>query len=325
MFEGMIVLGENLNATRRVKANGIKVKDMGDGKTGYPYKNKDGEDRFLDLTEAIQAEAVQASGMVGHISTGIKNRDEEFVASMAHEQIARGADYLDLCVDEISPWQEERIGHMKWIVQTIQKHVRLPLSIDSSDPDTIREGLGVYDWEVGKPILNSVNLEESRIPTLDLAKETGAQLLANASGETALPTSVEERVANMTKLMQMMDEREIPMEERTLDMLLLPIGTNPEHGNHFLDSCRAMRDKFGDAFHLTGGLSNVGFGLPKRRLINEAITWLAKEAGCDMAFIDPLQIKGFEPEDEGFKKAVDVLLGKDPFCAQYIMFIRSQK
>lgn len=322
MFEGMILLGENLNATRKVKADGKKVIDLGNGKKGYAYFNMQGEEQFLDMTEMLKTEAVVASGKIGYIATGIINRDEEFIAGMAQEQVNHGADYLDCCVDEISPWQKDRLEHMKWLVQTVQKYVRKPLSIDSSDPEALKAGLEVYDWALGKPILNSVNLEENRLPTLKIAQETGAQLLGNASGRTSLPNNIEQRLTNLTELMALMDKHEIPMENRTLDPLVLPIGTNPEYGLHFLESCQILRERYGKEFHLTGGFSNVSFGLPNRRLLNEAMTYLARESGCDTAFIDPLQIKSFRPEDEDFQKAIAALKGEDMFCGEYISYCR---
>lgn len=323
MFEQMILLGENLNATRKVKAAGKKIVDTGNGKKGYPYTDMEGQEKFLDVTEMLQNEAVIATGMLGYIATGIINKDEEFIAAIAQQQVSHGADYLDCCVDEISPWQKDRLQYMKWLVQTVQKYVRTPLAIDSSDPETIKAGLEVYDRSVGDPILNSVNLEPNRLPTLKIAQETGAQLLGNASGRTSLPNSVEQRVQNLTELMALMDEYQIPLEKRSLDPLVLPVGTNPEFGMHFLDSCRILRDTFGGAFHLTGGFSNVSFGLPNRRLLNEAMTYLAREAGSDMAFIDPLQIRKFRPEDEDFQKAIAALKGEDLYCAEYIAHCRS--
>ena len=322
MFEGMIVMGENLNATRKVKVGGKNTVDLPNGKTGYAYKGADGQTKYLDLTEAIKTEQVKAKGMVGHIATGVINQDEEFITAMATVQINAGADYLDCCVDEITSESAGRIKHMQWLVQALQRNVRVPLSIDSSDPLAIEGGLEVYDWSVGRPILNSVNLEEPRLPTLKLAQQAKAQILGNASGRTSLPDSVESRMKNLIELMELMDKYEIPMADRSIDPLLMTICTNQEHGNHFLETCRQMRAKYGPEFHMTGGLSNVGFGLPNRRLINEAMTYLARESGCDLAFVDPLQIKSFRPDDEDFKVTVDMLIGNDPFCMMYVTYFR---
>lgn len=324
MFEGMIVLGENLNATRKVKVGGKMMVELEGGKKGYPYETASGEKRFLDLTQACESEMAKKSGMVGHIAAGIVNQDEEFIAAMAERQVGCGADYLDCCVDEVSPVSAERVKHMQWIVRTLQKYVKVPLAIDSSDPAALRGGLEAYDWSAGKPILNSVNLEEARLPILELAKETGAALLGNASGRSSLPGDVDGRVQNLTELMALMDQYGIPLADRTLDPLLMPVSTNPEHGNHFLETCRRMRERFGPEFHMTGGLSNVSFGLPNRKLVNEAMTYLAREAGCDVAFVDPVQVRSFRPQDEDFQKAMEALLGQDPYCMNYVMYCRMQ-
>ena len=49
--------------------------------------------------------------------------------------------------------------------------------------------------------------------------------------------------------------------------------------NHYLEAIRQLREKYGEKIHLTGGLSNVSFGLPCRRLINEVFINLSVEAG----------------------------------------------
>lgn len=323
MFEGMILLGENLNATRKLSVTNPKIVTLDGGRKGLPYKGLDGKEKYLDLTEALQSEASQKSGKVGHIAAGIVNRDEEYIASVARTQIGAGADVLDLCVDEISPWAEERHTHMRWLVQTVQKHAKVVVAVDSSDPATIRAGLEVCNWDLGRPMINSVNLEEQRLPMLPIAGETGAILLGNGSGAEGLPSDTAGRVENLTKLMALMDKANIPLERRTLDPLVLPIGTNPEHGLHFLDACAQLRATFGPEFHLTGGFSNVSFGLPRRRTLNEAMCYLAKENGCDTAFIDPQQVKSFRPDDEDFQLAMAALKGEDMYCAGYIAWCRA--
>ena len=84
-------------------------------------------------------------------------------------------------------------------------------AIDSSDPITITAGLEVYDCTKSQPAINSVNLERGREVLIPLAKKYDALLLANASGRDNIPNSQEERVENLTTLMGMMDEEDIPM------------------------------------------------------------------------------------------------------------------
>lgn len=322
MFEGMIVIGENINATRKVKAEGKKIVEFAPGRRGYPYPGPDGAQAHLDLTEELESELTKKSGRVNYLAAGIIKRDAGFLVALAQDQIDNGADLLDVCVDECSPDSDARKQHMIWCVKTLQAHVKTPLCIDSSDSEVIAAGLEAYDWSVGKAMINSVNLEPPRLPIIDVARRFEALLLANASGPEGIPPTAEGRVENLTRLMGMLDEAGIPIHERTLDPLVLPVSTDTVNPGHFLEACRRLRERFGDDFHLTGGLSNVSFGLPRRRTINEAFTWLSKQAGCDTAFIDPAQVRGFETEDEGFKLAVAALQGEDPFCMGYTAYAR---
>ena len=62
------------------------------------------------------------------------------------------------------------------------------------------------------------------------------------------------------------------------------------------------------------GLSNISFGLPKRKLLNQAFLMLALGCGMDAAILDPT--------DKALMamaiRAGEALMGKDPFCARYI-------
>ena len=78
------------------------------------------------------------------------------------------------------------------------------------------------------------------------------------------------------------------------------------------------------AFWITGGLSNVSFGLPNRKLINQVFTWLAVEAGADSGIVDPLQINArvlaeLDTKSEPFRLAKDLLTGEDAFGGEFIM------
>jgi 5-methyltetrahydrofolate--homocysteine methyltransferase len=75
------------------------------------------------------------------------------------------------------------------------------------------------------------------------------------------------------------------------------------------------------------GLSNISFGMPNRRLINRSFIHLALEAGIDAGIIDPIATKldsilGLDTESEPVKLALDMLLGHDDFCGNYIMAYR---
>ena len=142
-------------------------------------------------------------------------------------------------------------------------------AVDSSNPKTIVAGLDVYDRKKSRPAINSVNLEEGRQDLIPLAKEYGTLLFANASGRDGMPQDAEERVTNLDQLMEMMDEAELPMTDRYLDPLAFPVGAGSDFANHYLDAVRMISAKYPDV-HVFGGHSNTSFGLPQRRVMNNA-------------------------------------------------------
>jgi len=212
---------------------------------------------------------------------------------------------------------------MRWIVKTAQKICPdVSYAIDSSDPQTIRAGLDVYDMSLSRPAINSVSLEPGRDVVIDIGKEAGAYIFANGSGTSGMPQDAQERVDNLSKIMTMMDERGVPMEDRFLDPLVFPIGAGPDYGNHFLDAVRELRQRYPEV-HIFGGLSNVSFGLPRRKLLNHAFITLAVITGCDTVMIDPLMN---QPSDYvEFKYAANVMTAVDEFGLKYLKYVRSQK
>ena len=72
-----------------------------------------------------------------------------------------------------------------------------------------------------------------------------------------------------------------------IDPLVFPISVDGAFGHHCLDAIREIRARW-PAAHITGGMSNVSFGLPNRRLINDAFLVMAIEAGADSGIIDPI-------------------------------------
>ena len=116
--------------------------------------------------------------------------------------------------------------------------------------------------------------------------------------------------------MSMMDAESIPMADRYLDPLAFPVGAGGDFAKHYLDAVKIVHDEWPDV-HIFGGHSNVSFGLPNRKIINETFCMLAVIAGCDTLMIDPIL-----NSPEVFKRfylANEALMGRDEMCMNYIM------
>ena len=70
-------------------------------------------------------------------------------------------------------------------------------------------------------------------------------------------------------------------------------------------------------------MSNVSFGLPARKILNDIFVLLALDAGADGGIMDPVasppqEILAIDREDPRYRLAEDVMLGRDEHCMAYI-------
>lgn len=324
-----LVVGENIHATRTFKVGGKNVVET---KEGFVIPFSVGQEgRQLPIPSRFTNSDDWAAGKVKHCcvalwqgqygDAGGRTAGRAYLQALAREQEAGGAVYLDVNVDEFSTDAEERARAMRWAVQTIQEATRVPVSVDSSHLDILRAGLEVCDRRRGRPMVNSVSLE--RKPAIELAREFDAVVIASAAGETGLPCTVEERMNNFRRLWNLLKEAGFADEAVFLDPLVLPISVDPGNGKSFLETVSQARKTYGPAVHIVAGLSNVSFGMPNRKLINQVFAWLAVEAGADGGIVDPSQINGkilasLDPQTEAFRLARDLLLGQDEFGMNFI-------
>lgn len=319
---GLIVIGENINTTRRIRATSKNVVKE-DGKVGWAYTDLDGTRRMLDITDIYPDDPAKVqTERIGHIGQGVRKQDLDFLRWAILSQVEAGATIVDLCVDELSVYPEERHEYMRWIVKTAQQISDVSFAIDSSDPETIRYGLEVYDRSKGRPAINSVSLEPGRDVLIQLGKDEDCFIFANGSGDSGMPQDADERVNNLSGCMDLMDKAGVPMGDRFLDPLVFPVGAGPEFGKHYLDSVKMLREKYPDV-HIFGGLSNVSFGLPRRKLLNHAFITLAIVAGCDAIMIDPLMNPSHEYKE--FVIAARVMTSEDEYALNFLKYVRAQQ
>jgi 5-methyltetrahydrofolate--homocysteine methyltransferase len=102
-----------------------------------------------------------------------------------------------------------------------------------------------------------------------------------------------------------------------IDPLVQPVSTDTRNAVMVLEAVRGIKAAYPDV-HITGGLSNISYGLPQRQIINRTFVSLMMGAGMDSAIIDPL--------DEKIMAAIktsDMLLDKDAYCGQFLKGVRA--
>lgn len=332
-----IVIGENIHTTRVYLRHGVHVTTPSDGVESIRFENVNGDERFLPISEEVRNSQDFEGGRVKHMKIGVQAAmgndsdlavlGSEYLEAQIKRQIDRGADFLDLNVDEISLKDIEQQEAMEWLVSFVQERSSVPLCIDSSVSDTIEVGLRSCDNRAGRAMLNSASLE--RIGVLDLVGKYDACVIVTAAGESGMPQNAEERVANASRMTDAAIARGIALPDIYIDPLMFPISVDEKYGKHVFDAIRQLRDKYGPDIRITGGFSNVSFGLPCRKLINDVFTVLAIEAGADSGIVDPVandlgRVFTIDRSSVAWEHARALLVGEDPGCMMFLMAFRQE-
>ena len=326
----LTAIGENIHATRVALRKGQRIAERA-GTEAILYRTAAGEERALAVTEAAKKTKDYEEGRVKHVQIAIETAMEtavgdpaeglRYLEALVRHQERAGAAFLDLNVDEMSPKLEVQTGAIAWLAGTVQGMTDLPLSIDSSSVDVIRAGLEALSPGGARPMLNSASLE--RLDALDLARDHDCRVVVTAAGEKGMPDGAEQRVENASRMVEAAGRKGFAACDLYIDPLVFPISVDGRYGRHCLDAIRALRAAFGGDIHITGGMSNVSFGLPARKLLNEIFVLLVVEAGADGGIMDPVAsppaaVLAIDRAEPRYRLAEDVMLGRDEHCMTWI-------
>lgn len=210
----------------------------------------------------------------------LRNNDTGYILNQAIEQIRAGADILDVNVG--LPEIDEKAMMIK-AVKEIQSVTDAPLQIDSTIPEVLEVALRIYN---GKPIVNSVNGEESSLETvLPLVKKYGAAVVGLTLDKNGIPPKAEQRFAIAEKILKRAMYYGIPKEDVFIDCLTLTASAEQEAVMETLRALGRVKKELGLKTVL--GVSNISFGLPNRPLINQNFLTMALTYGLDLPIINP--------------------------------------
>lgn len=210
----------------------------------------------------------------------LRNNDTGYILNQAIEQIRAGADILDVNVG--LPEIDEKAMMIK-AVKEIQSVTDAPLQIDSTIPEVLEAALRIYN---GKPIVNSVNGEESSLETvLPLVKRYGAAVVGLTLDKNGIPPKAEQRFAIAEKILKRAMYYGIPKEDVFIDCLTLTASAEQEAVMETLRALGRVKKELGLKTVL--GVSNISFGLPNRPLINQNFLTMALTYGLDLPIINP--------------------------------------
>jgi 5-methyltetrahydrofolate--homocysteine methyltransferase len=215
------------------------------------------------------------------------------LVEMAREQEREGVHVLDVCTAYVG---RDEVRDMSEVIKRYNAVITKPIMIDTTEVPVVETALKLIS---GKPIINSINLEDGRTK-LDkvcaLARRYGAAVVALTIDEQGQADTAEWKFEVAKRIYDICtQEFGIPPTDILFDPLVFPLTTGQEQTRKSaiatFDAIRLIKQRLPGALtHV--GLSNVSFGLTPytRQVLNSMYLHYAMEAGLDSAILHASKI-----------------------------------
>lgn len=246
------------------------------------------------------------------IKMAIEAKDVQAIQTVAVNQTEAGADYIDVNAGVFVGQEPE---HLKWLVETVQQVTDKPCAIDSPDPKAIEAALSVHK---GTPMINSISLERERYEKLmPIIAGSDMKVVALCMSDAGMPRTVDDRMKIAEELVGELIKNDIAIGNIFVDPLVQPVSVENTFGLEFINAIEKVVQRF-EGIHTACGLSNISYGLPSRKFMNQTFMTMAIAKGLDGAIINPLDKKMMANII-----AAEALAGRDGFCMNYLKAFRA--
>lgn len=247
------------------------------------------------------------------IAAAIEAQDADKIRQVARDEKAAGADYIDV---NAGVFVDKEPEYLTWLVENVQAEVDCPCALDSPNPKAIEAALKVHK---GTAMINSISLEKDRYDNiLPMVAGTDLKIIALCMSDDGMPETVDDRMKIADKLINGLLQNNVPIENIFVDPLVQPVSVNSTFGVEFINAIEQIKEKWPE-IHTACGLSNISYGLPARKFMNQAFMVMAIAKGLDGAIIDPLDKRMMASIT-----AAEALAGKDQYCMNFITGFRNK-
>ncbi|NTW71510.1 MAG: methyltetrahydrofolate cobalamin methyltransferase [Eubacteriaceae bacterium] len=257
------------------------------------------------------------NGTIPPVKKAIEERNAEFIRDRAIKQAEAGANFIDVCA---STPPDVEVETLKWLIDIVQDAVDTPICIDSPNPIFLKE---VIPFIKKQGLINSVNLEMVAGTDQDkcdiifpLMEGNDWEVVALTCDNSGIPCDVQPRVDIAIKIIEKAAKYGITPDRIHIDPLVMALSTDNQSLVNFIDSINKIKAVY-PTVKITSGLSNISFGMPARKLINQNFMTLAIYAGMDSAIMDPLN-----KEIMSSIFASEALLGRDRHTRKFSAAVR---
>src|SRR5579859_5082575 len=260
----------------------------------------------------------------------IKEGRYEEAVDVARQQVANGAQIIDVNMDEGLIDSEAAMTRYLNLIAAEPDIARVPVMVDSSKWTVIEAGLRCLQ---GKGIVNSISMKEGEDVFLEHARKVqqyGAAVVVMAFDEQGQADTCERKVEICSRAFELLTtELDFPPEDIIFDPNIFAIATCiEEHNNYavdFIEATRELKRRFPDS-HISGGVSNVSFSFRGNNVVREAIhsvfLYHAIKAGMDMGIVNAGALMIYDDlPDELRERVEDVVLNRRPDATERLLEI----
>ncbi|MFC3651020.1 methionine synthase [Dyella humi] len=260
----------------------------------------------------------------------IKEDRYEEAVEVARQQVANGAQIIDVNMDEGLIDSEAAMTRFINLIAAEPDIARVPVMVDSSKWTVIEAGLRCLQ---GKGVVNSISMKEGEEAFLEHARkvlEYGAAVVVMAFDEQGQADTCERKVEICSRAYKLLtEELDFPPEDIIFDPNIFAIGTGiEEHNNYavdFIEATRELKKRF-PLSHISGGVSNVSFSFRGNNTVREAIhsvfLYHAIKAGMDMGIVNAGALMIYDDVPEELRERVeDVVLNRRPDSTERLLEI----
>nr|MBO2489337.1 methionine synthase [Gammaproteobacteria bacterium] len=249
----------------------------------------------------------------------IEAGDYHAALDIARQQVANGAQIIDINMDEGMLDSEAAMVRFLNLIASEPDIARVPIMIDSSKWSVIEAGLKHLQ---GKGIVNSISLKEGEEVFLEQARKVrayGAAVVVMAFDEEGQADTVQRKVQICQRSYKLLTEQVgFPPEDIIFDPNIFAVATGIEEHNDyaraFIEATAEIRRTCPHA-HVSGGVSNVSFSFrgnePVREAMHSVFLYHAIKAGMTMGIVNAGQLAIYEQiEPELRERVEDVILNR---------------
>ena len=240
---------------------------------------------------------------------------------VARDQVANGAQIIDINMDEGLIDSARAMTEFLNLVAAEPDIARVPVMIDSSRWEVIEAGLKCVQ---GKPLVNSISLkegEEAFLHHAKLVRAYGGAVVVMAFDEEGQADTKARKVEICARAYKLLtDVAGLAPEDIVFDPNIFAIATGiEEHDNYGVDFIEATAEITAALphVHVSGGVSNLSFSFrgnePVREAMHAVFLYHAIQAGMDMGIVNAGQLAVYDTIEPELREACeDVVLNRMP-------------